>query len=125
MPTIIATTATAKGMDHLDMDGLSGRIHRFAWNKEAGRYEYPTASQEEIDDLLGTLPVRGCLFPLTVIASDAIPAPAVKPSKYNDLDESELSALAKDCGIKVKGDDDRHTLMRLIGAYYIGAGLKK
>lgn len=41
-----------KHVNGIKVDGISGKVYQFLWNKEVGFYTYEPKSQDEIDDIM-------------------------------------------------------------------------
>lgn len=143
-------SVNGKGYDTeiLHLDGQSGTVYPFIWDKMVGRYCFEPSSQEQIDDIFETMTPESMFFFSVVAGSgEGLPSktagssaplnlrPTLEPRYYQDLDADELAALAKDCGIKqgitscfdesLNGDQRRREVWRRVcDAFYLGAGWK-
>jgi len=114
--------------------GASSKEYLFKWDKVLTAYTFRPSCQEDADDIFKQ---NGAMWNITAQCdgtnNDGAPAaavPTVKPTLaaryYRDLDADELAEMARspDVGIMdAKESDGKPLLLRLLGAYFLGAGL--
>lgn len=122
------------GDDSFYFAGSSSKEYMFKWDKKLTAYTFRPTCQEDADDIFKQ---NGTLWNITArcdgAANDETPmnsAPTVKtalPARYyKDLDTDELVDMARspDVGMMdAKVSDGKLMLLRLLGAYFQGAGL--
>lgn len=125
------------GDDTFYFAGNSSKDYLFKWDKKLTAYTFRPTCQEDADDIFKQ---NGPMWHLTALcdgaATDATPASAPTTSApttktalparyYKDLDADELADMARspDVGIEANVADGKPMLLRLLGAYFQGAGL--
>ncbi len=121
------------GDDTFYFSGNSSKEYLFKWDKALTAYTFRPTCQEDADDIFKQ---NGPMWQLTALCdganNDATPAsaPTVKtalPARYyRDLEADELADMARspDVGLMdSKESDGKPLLLRLLGAYFQGAGL--
>lgn len=124
------------GDETFQFAGQSSKEYLFKWDKKLTAYTFRPTCQEDADDIFKQ---NGTMWQLTALCdgpnNDETPTAAVvkgapKPSLparyYADLDADELAEMARSSGIAdAKETDGKPLLMRVLGAYFLGAGLMR